>query len=75
MDSVILASKALKLPPVERVQIIDALWRSLDPVEQTAIDQAWLAESRDRLQAYKEGRIKTLEVEETLLEIEAGLNP
>ena len=75
MDSVILASEALKLPPSERVQIIDALWRSLDPDEQTAIDQAWLAESRDRLQAYQEGRIKALEGEDTLRDIEAGLKP
>lgn len=75
MDSVILASEALKLPALERAQIIDALWRSLDPAEQASIDQSWLAESRDRLRAYRKGDLKPLEGEETLHEIEAGLRP
>jgi len=75
MDSVILASEALKLPALERAQIIDALWRSLDPAEQASIDQSWLAESRDRLRAYRKGNLKPLEGEETLREIEAGLRP
>ena len=75
MDSVILATEALKLPALERAQIIDALWRSLEPAEQTSIDQAWLAESRDRLRAFREGELKRLEGEETLREIEAGLRP
>ena len=52
-----------------------ALWRSLDPAEQTSIDQAWLAESRDRLEAYRQGKLKALEAEETLRQIEAGLRP
>ena len=73
MDSVILANEALKLPAWERAQIIDALWRSLDPSEQATIDQAWLSESHDRLQAYREGKLQALEGEETLHEIEARL--
>jgi putative addiction module component (TIGR02574 family) len=75
MDSVLLANEALKLPAWERAQIIDALWRSLDPVEQASIDQAWLVESRDRLRAYKEGKLKALDGEESLREIETGLRP
>jgi hypothetical protein len=42
MDSAILANEALKLPALERAQIIDALWRSLDPAEQDSVDMAWL---------------------------------
>ena len=75
MDSVLLANEALKLPAWERAQIIDALWRSLDPAEQASIDQAWLAESRDRLCAYREGQLKALDGEEALREIETGLRP
>ena len=75
MDSVLLANEALKLPAWERAQIIDTLWRSLDPAEQTAIDHAWVAESHDRLQAFREGKLKALDGEETLREIEAGLRP
>jgi putative addiction module component (TIGR02574 family) len=75
MDSVILANEALKLPALERAQIIDVLWRSLDPSEQASLDQAWLAETRDRFQAYREGKLKAIDGEETLCEIEAGLRP
>jgi putative addiction module component (TIGR02574 family) len=73
MDSVILANEALKLPPWERAQIIDALWRSLDTAEQASIDQAWLSESHDRLQAYRAGKLEAVDGEQTLREIEAGL--
>lgn len=73
MDSAILTQEALRLTAWERAQVIDALWQSLDPVEQTAIDQAWLAESRDRLQAYREGKLKAEDGEATLIAIEARL--
>jgi putative addiction module component (TIGR02574 family) len=73
MDSVLLTSEALKLPPWERAQIIDTLWRSLDPAEQSSIDHAWLAESRDRLKAYREGHLNALGGEQTLHDIEGDL--
>ena len=73
MDSVLLANEALKLPAWERAQIIDALWRSLDPADQPSIDQAWLAESHDRLRAYREGKLKAVDGEEALRGIETGL--
>ena len=37
MDSALLAKEALKLSAVERAQIIDLLWQSLDPAEQSAV--------------------------------------
>ena len=48
MDSAILAKEALKLSALEKAQIIDALWRSLDPAEQTAVDQACACVSRHK---------------------------
>ena len=73
MDSAILTQEALRLPARERAQMIDALWQSLDLVEQTPFDQAWLAESRDRLQAYREGKLEALDGEATLNAIEFEL--
>jgi putative addiction module component (TIGR02574 family) len=61
MDSVILAHEALKLPAWERAQIIDLLWRSLDSAEQVSLDQEWLRESQDRLQAYCEGKLEAVD--------------
>jgi putative addiction module component (TIGR02574 family) len=73
MDSAILAQEALKLPVWERAEIIDTLWRSLDPAEQAAVDQAWLKESHDRLAAYRTGELKALDGEVTLHAIEREL--
>jgi putative addiction module component (TIGR02574 family) len=73
MDSAILANEAMKLPPLERAQIIDALWRSLDPAEQDAIDQAWLLESQDRLAAFRAGQLTAINGEEALRAIEDEL--
>ena len=73
MDSAILAKEALQLTPFEKAQIIDALWQSLDPAEQESVDRAWLAESRDRLQAFRAGELKALAGEETLRSIASEL--
>jgi putative addiction module component (TIGR02574 family) len=73
VDSAILASEALKLPPLERAQIIDTLWRSLDPAEQDSIDRAWLLESQDRLAAFREGKLKAMDGEDALRAIENEL--
>ena len=73
MDSVILANEALKLPPLERVQIIDALWSSLDPAEQKTINRAWLLESQDRLSAFRAGQLTAINGEEALRAIEDEL--
>ena len=74
MDCAILANEALKLPPLERAQIIDALWSSLDPAEQNAIDKAWLLESQDRLAAFRAGQLTAINGEEALRAIEDELS-
>jgi putative addiction module component (TIGR02574 family) len=63
----------LKLPPLERARIIDALWSSLDPSEQDAIDQAWLHESQDRLAAFRAGQLGAMNGEEALRAIDDEL--
>ena len=73
MDSAILSKAALQLTPFEKAQMIDALWQSLDPAEQESVDRAWLAESRDRLQAFRAGELKALDGEETLRSITSEL--
>jgi putative addiction module component (TIGR02574 family) len=73
MSGIALEKEALKLSPEEKVRIIDALWRSLDPAEQTAVDRAWAAESRDRLEAYRRGELKALDGETELKSIESEL--
>jgi putative addiction module component (TIGR02574 family) len=74
MDSILLKEEALKLSPFERAQLIDALWQSLDPVEQQAIDQAWAEESKDRLDAYRRGEVEALDGESALSELKGQLS-
>jgi putative addiction module component (TIGR02574 family) len=74
MDNILLTEAALKLSPFERAQLIDALWQSLDPVDQATIDQAWLDESRDRLAAYRRGEIKAVEGDRALANLKDQLS-
>jgi putative addiction module component (TIGR02574 family) len=73
MDGMILTREALKLSAAERAHIIDALWESLDPADQAAVDRAWIKESRDRLRAYREGKLVAVDGEEVLRHIETDL--
>jgi putative addiction module component (TIGR02574 family) len=47
---------ARKLPPVERLHLIDALLESLDEPD-PVIEAAWLAEAQDRLAAFERGEL------------------
>ena len=73
MSGTVLQKEVLKLSAEEKARMIDALWRSLDPVEQKSIDRAWLAESRDRLRAFRAGELKALDGENAIKSIEAEL--
>jgi putative addiction module component (TIGR02574 family) len=73
MSGIALEKEALKLSAEEKAHMIDALWRSLDPAEQATIDRAWLAESRDRLEAFRRGELKALDGDATLKSIESEL--
>jgi putative addiction module component (TIGR02574 family) len=73
MDSVILTREALKLTAFERAQLIDVLWRSLDPAEQETIDKAWLTESRSRLDAFHAGALIPVDADAALKDIEDEL--
>jgi len=73
MDSTTLTKEVLQLAPFEKAQMIDALWQSLDPAAQKSVDRAWLAESQDRLKAFRAGELKALAGETTLQAIEAEL--
>jgi putative addiction module component (TIGR02574 family) len=73
MNSATLANEALKLSPSERAEIIDALWRSLDPAEQVSLDEAWLRESQDRLTAFRAGQLTAIDGEDALRDIENEL--
>ena len=55
--------QALKMKPADKLIIIEGLLNSLDEPDKT-IEEIWAEEAEKRLQAYKEGRLKTLTYEE-----------
>lgn len=56
-------SKALKMNPTERVEIIDQLIQSLDKPDKE-IDKIWKKEAEQRIDAYEAGDIQTVTLQE-----------
>jgi putative addiction module component (TIGR02574 family) len=57
--------RALKLSEGDRALLIDELLSSIDEAEE-AIDARWQQEVEDRLQAYRDGKLSTVSLEQVL---------
>jgi putative addiction module component (TIGR02574 family) len=60
-----LVEQARKLPPVERVELVDGILASLDEPD-AELDRLWAREAEDRLAAYRRGEIKAVHLNEVL---------
>lgn len=49
--------QALRLNPVERAELIEALYRSFNPPTDKRRDAAWAEEAESRIDGYDAGRI------------------
>lgn len=56
-------NQALRMKPADRFIIIEGLMNSLDEPDKT-IDEIWATEAEKRLNAYKDGHLKTVTYEE-----------
>ena len=54
-----ITEEALKLDPVERAELIEALLASFDPPARAEIDALWAAEVEARLTAHESGALDT----------------
>ena len=54
-----LSAQAVKLPPVERMEVVERILDSLDEPD-AALDALWDKEAEDRLAAYRRGEVKAL---------------
>lgn len=54
-----LSAQAAKLPPKERMEVVERILDSLDQPD-AALDALWAKEADDRLAAYRRGEIKAL---------------
>lgn len=64
-DTKKILKNALKLPPKERVIIVDDLISSLDQPDEY-IDSLWRKEVEKRIKAYQSGKIKSVPLKEVL---------
>ena len=55
-------AKALQLKPIEKCFIIDGLLQSLDEPNKE-LDQIWAVEAENRLNAYRQGKLKGIPME------------
>ncbi len=57
--------KALSLKPLEKVELVDKLLSSLDQPDQ-AVGELWAREAESRLDAYEQGKLKAVSLEQVL---------
>ena len=65
-------AEALKLPPVERAELIERILASFSFPERQSIDELWAAEVEDRIEAYERGELKSRPAGEVFARIEHG---
>ena len=58
-----LVKEAIKLEPVERIRLVEAILYSLDKPDHD-IEKRWLAESEARYEAYKRGELDAMDWED-----------
>lgn len=63
-------AEALKLPPVERAELIENLFFSFEFPSRKIIDELWAQEVEDRIDAFERGEIATISAEEVFARIE-----
>jgi putative addiction module component (TIGR02574 family) len=63
-------AEALKLPPVERAELVEDLLSSFEFQSRTAVDALWAEEAEDRIDAFERGEMSTIPAKEVFAEIE-----
>jgi putative addiction module component (TIGR02574 family) len=57
---------ALSLPPVDRAEIIERLFRSFDSSADRKVDRAWAEEVESRIDGYDQGKIGASSAEDVM---------
>jgi len=70
-----LCNKAALLPPLERIELIESLFFSLDSEhDRNTIDKQWAVEVESRIKAYECGEIKSISASNVFEKIEKQRN-
>ena len=68
-----LSAQVTKLPPAERMQVVERILDSLDQPDAT-LDALWATEANDRLAAYRRGEIKAVALSDVIAKYQANKN-
>lgn len=68
MSTAEIIEQALKLKASERYELLELLHRSLDKPDEE-INRVWIEEAERRLQAYREGRLEVVSMEEVFRDL------
>ncbi len=63
-------AEALKLPPVERAELVEDLLTSFEFQSRKAIDALWAQEAEDRIEAFERGEMAAIPAKDVFAEIE-----
>ncbi|MEW5815657.1 MAG: addiction module protein [Spirochaetota bacterium] len=63
-------AEALKLPPMERAELVEHLLSSFEFPSRETIDALWAQEVEDRIDAFERGEITTIPAKEVFEKIE-----
>lgn len=65
--------EALSLPPIERIELIEHLYFSLDSSDsRKRIDALWAQEVEERISAYEQGELKSISAKDVFEKIDRG---
>jgi len=62
-------AEALKLPPVERAELIEGLLTSFEFQSRKRIDALWAKEAENRINAYERGEMAAIPAKDVFAEI------
>jgi len=65
-------AQALKLPPLEKVELVERILDTFVLPDRKAIDERWAAEAEDRIGAYDRGEVAARSAMDVFARIERG---
>jgi len=69
MNKTKILQEALKLPPVDRAEMVEKLLTSFEFAPRAAIDALWVREAEDRIDAYERGELPALHADDVFAKI------
>ncbi len=64
-----IAAEVLALPPEARVDLVDRIVESLDPVDDPEIRSIWAAEAMRRIEEVESGKVTPIPMDEALADL------